>query len=106
MSSVPSIWKIVVKLSKKPKKLFRLITCGSAPLSAYLWSNIQKWASIKRVWNTYGITETGSWIAGTHGNKVFPKDGKIGKGWGTNILISNETPDMIKNINLLSSLLS
>tara|TARA_X000000950_G_C13860246_1_gene638404 strand:- start:369 stop:1886 length:1518 start_codon:yes stop_codon:yes gene_type:complete len=104
MSSVPSVWKIILELSKQPKnKSLKLITCGSAPLSSFLWSKIQKWALIKRVWNTYGITETGSWIAGTKGNAVVPFDGKTGMGWGTNILISKESNRMSKNTSLLES---
>ena len=104
MSSVPSVWKIVLKLSKKPiKESLKLITCGSAPLSAFLWKNIQDWSSIKRVWNTYGITETGSWIAGTQGNNILPKDGMTGKGWGTNIMISKDISNITNEISLLSS---
>ena len=104
MSSVPSVWKIVLKLSKKPiKKSLKLITCGSSPLSAYLWNNIQNWSSIKRVWNTYGITETGSWIAGTQGNSIIPKDGMTGKGWGTKIIISKEISNISNDANLLDS---
>jgi len=103
MSSVPSVWKIVLKLSKKPlQKSLELITCGSSPLSAFLWKNIQDWSATKRVWNTYGITETGSWIAGTQGNNILPKDGMIGKGWGTNIIISKDISNIKNDINLLS----
>jgi acyl-CoA synthetase (AMP-forming)/AMP-acid ligase II len=102
LSSVPSVWKTVTKITKKPKKnTLKLITCGSAPLSAFLWKQIQSWSSINRVWNTYGITETGSWIAGTQGSKVIPKDGFIGKGWGTNILITKDIKDIKNKINLL-----
>ena len=104
MSSVPSVWKIVLNLSKKPvKNSLQLITCGSAPLSAFLWENIQNWSSIKRVWNTYGITETGSWIAGTEGSNVVPKDGKTGRGWGTNIIISKDISNIKNDINLLDN---
>jgi len=89
MSSVPSVWKSALSLSHPPKKGgLRLVTCGSAPLSADLWQKIQQWTGTKRIWNTYGITETGSWIAGTSVDVVEPKDGLIGHGWGTRILIS------------------
>ncbi len=100
MSSVPSVWRAIFELNrKKPKKKsLRLITCGSAPLSGYIWSKIQKWASTKRVWNTYGITETGSWIAGTQGKNIIPRDGLIGKSWGANILISDQMPQHKKCI--------
>jgi acyl-CoA synthetase (AMP-forming)/AMP-acid ligase II len=88
LSSVPSMWKIVLKLSRKPKnKSLKVITCGSAPLNSNLWKRIQKWSSIKSVWNTYGITETGSWIAGTSKNNFIPRDGLIGKPWGASFKI-------------------
>lgn len=89
MSSVPSVWTSAAQLSKPPSKnTLRLVTCGSAPLSSALWSRMQEWTGISRVWNTYGITETASWIAGTGKDAVIPRDGFIGRGWGTNILIT------------------
>ena len=77
MSSVPSVWKIVLKLSKKPVKNFTINYLWIC-LSAFLWENIQNWSNIKRVWNTYGIR---NWklIAGNEGSNVVPKDGKIGE---------------------------
>ena len=89
MSSVPSVWKSALSISRPPEKgSLRLVTCGSAPLSADLWQKMQTWTGTKRIWNTYGITETGSWIAGTSVDEVEPKDGLIGPGWGTRILVS------------------
>ena len=97
LSSVPTLWRIVSKNSIKPKKkTLRLITCGSAPLSKILWNKIQKWTNQKKVWNTYGITETGSWIAGTSIKKINPNDGFIGKTWGTKIAILNKKLIKIK----------
>ena len=100
LSSVPTLWRIAVANSKKPrKKTLRLITCGSAPLSKILWNRIQKWTGQKKVWNTYGITETGSWIAGTSLKKIKPEDGFIGKPWGIKIAILKKKPEEIKNEN-------
>ena len=91
LSSVPLVWQSVLNFSGCPKKRsLRLITCGSAPLSANLWNGIQEWSGINRVWNTYGITEVGSWIAGYNNEIVKPKSGLIGVGWGTNIAITKE----------------
>lgn len=99
LSSVPSIWKIALNYSKKPKKKsLKVITCGSAPLSSNLWKNIQNWSSTKNVWNTYGITETGSWIAGTSQGNFRPKDGLIGKPWGAKFkIVSPEMKNLKKN---------
>lgn len=97
MSSVPTLWRIATAHSKKPKKnSLKLITCGSAPLSEQLWKKIQVWTSQKKVWNTYGITETGSWIAGTSLKNFIPKDGFIGKQWGSRMIISETKPENMK----------
>ncbi len=98
LSSVPTLWRIAVVNAKKPKRnSLKLITCGSAPLSKILWKKIQKWTNQKKVWNTYGITETGSWIAGTSINQIEPEDGFIGRPWGTKIAILKKKSHEIKN---------
>jgi acyl-CoA synthetase (AMP-forming)/AMP-acid ligase II len=65
----------------------RRIHIGSAPLSEALWSDVQRWASINEVFNTYGITETASWVAGTTGGRVIPESGLIGQPWGATIKV-------------------
>ena len=66
MSSVPAVWRIALKMAAPPKKRsLRRVFCGSAPLSGVLWRDIAKWTGARDVWNSYGITETGSWVAGT-----------------------------------------
>jgi acyl-CoA synthetase (AMP-forming)/AMP-acid ligase II len=60
----------------------RRIHCGSAPLPATLWEGIRDWAGTPEVFNTYGLTETGSWVAGTSGGAFTPADGLIGPPWG------------------------
>jgi acyl-CoA synthetase (AMP-forming)/AMP-acid ligase II len=97
MSSVPSLWRLVFKMSKPPqsRKLERVF-CGSAPLSAFLWEEIREWTGTKEVFNSYGITETGSWVAGTTVQDFTPEDGLIGEPWGAVVKIlkssSTETP--------------
>ena len=94
MSSVPSIWRMVLRLCDSPKNgSLAQINIGSAPLASELCKQVQAWSGIGRVWNTYGITETGSWIAGpleSYG-EVEPEDGLIGHGWGSDIFISEES---------------
>lgn len=88
MSSVPSVWNLALKTARPPEKgSLERITCGSAPLSEYLWRQIQDWSGTNEVFNTYGITETGSWIAGTTGGEVIPESGMIGEPWGATIKI-------------------
>jgi oxalate---CoA ligase len=63
------------------------VFCGSAPLSSHLWSDIRRWTSARDVWNAYGITETGSWLAGTSFGSFTPEDGLVGEPWGGKIEI-------------------
>src|SRR5688572_5530690 len=88
LSSVPSMWALTLKLSKPPQaNTLRRIHCGSAPLSAHLWRQIQDWAGTKEVFNAYGITETGSWVAGTTIGEFEPEDGLVGVSWSAVIKI-------------------
>jgi acyl-CoA synthetase (AMP-forming)/AMP-acid ligase II len=92
LSSVPSIWGLVLKASKPPRgKSLRRVHCGSAPLSAHLWNQIQKWSGTNEVFNAYGITETGSWVAGSSMGEFTPEDGLIGIPWGAVVKILNRT---------------
>src|SRR5262249_31956561 len=50
------------------------IHCGSAPLSAAMWTEIQRWGGTRQVANAYGITETGSWVAGLADVDLEPED--------------------------------
>lgn len=88
MSSVPPIWKLALKMAKPPAKgTLQRVHCGSAPLSASVWEDIRKWTGTRQVCNTYGITETGSWVAGLQNADVPAEDGLIGEGWGAVIRI-------------------
>ncbi len=88
LSSVPSMWALTLKGSKPPQgQTLQRIHCGSAPLSAHLWRQIQEWSGIHQVYNAYGITETGSWVAGTSIADFEPEDGLVGVPWGAVIKI-------------------
>jgi acyl-CoA synthetase (AMP-forming)/AMP-acid ligase II len=94
MSSVPPMWKLATKIAKPPQRgTLRRVHCGSAPLSAAAWEEIRNWSGTRRVCNAYGITETGSWVAGLHEADVPAEDGLIGEGWGAvvRILKTNDT---------------
>jgi len=83
MSSVPSLWRLALRTGKPPeKRSLKRVFCGSAPLSASLWTEIERWAGA-RVANAYGITETASWLAGTTIPEAVVEDGLIGVPWGT-----------------------
>ena len=88
MSSVPTIWRLALKTAKPPRShTLQRVFCGSAPLSAFLWREIQEWTGTQEVINSYGITETGSWVAGTTVSGFTPEDGLIGEAWGAVIKI-------------------
>lgn len=93
MSSVPPVWRLALKLAAPPKsRSLQRVFCGSAPLSGALWQSVQQWSGTTNVFNAYGITETGSWLAGTTTN-FEPEDGLIGVPWGgiIRVLRSNDT---------------
>jgi acyl-CoA synthetase (AMP-forming)/AMP-acid ligase II len=83
MSSVPTFWKIALKLAKPPpRQTLRQIHIGSAPLSAELWRAVQSWSGSENVHNMYSITETANWLAGASARELAPEDGLIGRMWG------------------------
>ena len=45
--------------------LARVLVRLGAALGRDLWRTIQQWSGTREVFNAYGITETGSWLAGT-----------------------------------------
>ena len=88
MSSVPSVWRLALKLSRPPSAgTLQRVHCGSAPLSAHVWEEIRNWTGTRQVCNAYGITETGSWVAGLSDADCTAEDGLIGEGWGAVIKV-------------------
>jgi len=104
LSSVPSVWRLALKTARPPAAgTLQRVFCGSAPLSASLWKSIQQWTGTRQVLNAYGITETGSWLAGTTLGEFEPEDGLVGQPWGgvIRILASRDTgtppgPDQVR----------
>jgi len=83
MSSVPSFWKMALKISRPPsQQTLRQISVGSAPVAAELIQSILDWSGTDDVRNMYGITETANWIAGSSTLDHAPEDGLIGTMWG------------------------
>jgi acyl-CoA synthetase (AMP-forming)/AMP-acid ligase II len=91
LSSVPSVWRLAVKLARPPRAgTLERVFVGSAPLSSHLWRQIQQWSGTRDVCNAYGITETGSWVAGTTVPDLEPEDGLIGVPWGAVVAVTVE----------------
>lgn len=88
MSSVPALWRLALKLARPPRAgTLQRVHCGSAPLAASAWEGIRAWTGTRQVCNAYGITETGSWVAGLQNAGVPAADGLIGEGWGAVIRV-------------------
>lgn len=91
LSSVPATWGILLRGARPPRGgSLRLVHCGSAPLSARLWQGIRDWTGIRDVRNLYGITEVGSWTAGSLDPEAPLADGFIGPAWGARIAVFPE----------------
>jgi acyl-CoA synthetase (AMP-forming)/AMP-acid ligase II len=89
MSSVPAVWRMALKASRPTAAgTLQRVFVGSAPLSAHLWREIRAWSGAREVANAYGITETGSWVAGTTIPNVEPEDGLVGPPWGAAVAIT------------------
>ena len=94
MSSVPSMWNVILNTSKSINSTsIKRVHIGSSPLSVRLATNVNKWfGNNPKIFNTYGITETGSWIAGGEILKenCQRRDGFIGTCWdGDFLLVKN-----------------
>ena len=83
VSSVPAVWRLALRIARPPTTgSLRRVFVGSAPLSESLWRSVQEWSGTPEVLNAYGITETGSWLAGTTVDGFEPEDGLVGVPWG------------------------
>ncbi|WP_425416770.1 class I adenylate-forming enzyme family protein [Oricola indica] len=82
MSSVPSFWKIALRVSDSPSIPMTRIHVGSAPLSIGQWRDIAKWGGTDNVFNMFGMTETANWIGGGSLRDDRACDGYVGPIWG------------------------
>jgi len=83
LSSVPTLWNIVISSASNPSKPYlKRVHIGSAPLSERLWKEVIRWSQTRNVVNMYGLTESANWIAGASAARHEPKDGLVGKLWG------------------------
>jgi acyl-CoA synthetase (AMP-forming)/AMP-acid ligase II len=83
VSSVPAVWRLALRLARPPTGgSLRRVFVGSAPLTAMLWRSVQEWSGTSDGLNSYGITETGSWLAGTTVVNFEPEEGLVGVAWG------------------------
>ncbi len=81
LSSVPSMWRMVLRMSRPPESRLQRVHVGSAPLPLSLWDDILKWCGTDQIFNTYGLTETANWISGGQ-RPANGQEGYVGKPWG------------------------
>jgi len=87
MSSVPTLWRMALKLSSPPAGgTLARVHVGSAPLSAALWADIAAWSRAETV-NCLGITETANWIGGASSRADGIADGYVGRPWGGSVAV-------------------
>lgn len=83
VSSVPAMWRVVLRASSSPRaNSIRRVHVGSAPLSVELWQSIARWCNTRRILNMYGATETANWIGGHSLEQGDVADGLVGRPWG------------------------
>ncbi|MCY6382621.1 class I adenylate-forming enzyme family protein [Hoeflea prorocentri] len=87
LSSVPSFWKLAMRMSASPANPPRRVHIGSAPLSAEFWSQIAQWVGTQNVYNLFGMTETANWIGGGVLSEAAGRDGYVGSIWGGNYAV-------------------
>lgn len=98
MSSVPAMWKVALRASAPPEGAsLKRIHIGSAPLAADLWNAVIDWSKTREVVNTYGITETANWFAGANAAHLGPQDGLVGKPFGGEFALLNESGQITKS---------
>jgi acyl-CoA synthetase (AMP-forming)/AMP-acid ligase II len=95
MSSVPSFWKIALRLAERPPHRLARIHVGSAPLSVKLWSEICDWGGTREVFNMFGMTETANWIGGGAIDEPRAGDGYVGQVWGGRAAILDEDGNIV-----------
>lgn len=89
LTSVPSMWRIVVKSSHAPRAAtLARVHVGSAPLGAPLWRAISEWTGAQAVCNMYGMTETANWVAGASWADGTHEDGFVGCAWGAQVRVA------------------
>jgi acyl-CoA synthetase (AMP-forming)/AMP-acid ligase II len=88
MSSVPSFWKLALRVSGRPQPVLERVHVGSAPLSIEHWRAVAEWCGTRRVFNMFGMTETANWIGGGSLDEAEARDGYVGRLWGGSVAIA------------------
>jgi acyl-CoA synthetase (AMP-forming)/AMP-acid ligase II len=81
LSSVPSFWRMALRLSPSPKVPPEQVHIGSERLSPELWQQVATWAGTQNVLNMYGLTEAANWVGGATLEQAAGAAGFVGRPW-------------------------
>ncbi|MFQ5624085.1 MAG: class I adenylate-forming enzyme family protein [Paracoccaceae bacterium] len=81
-SSVPTFWKIALRVSSRPAAAPERVHVGSAPLGIGTWREIAGWTGTRNIYNMFGMTETANWTGGGALDEADGRDGYVGRAWG------------------------
>ncbi len=96
MSSVPSFWKLALRVAPPPNRPLERIHVGSAPLALGLWQQIAEWGGTRQVFNMFGMTETANWIGGGSLDAALTRDGFVGQPWGGDFAIRTDAGAIVR----------
>jgi acyl-coenzyme A synthetase/AMP-(fatty) acid ligase len=94
LSSVPTFWKLVLRLERPEHLSLKRVHIGSAPLSVANWAAVKDWTGCDAIFNMYGMTETANWIGGGDLQDAHGRDGFVGKIWGGRYAIKLENGEI------------
>lgn len=78
LPTVPSMWRVALRTVAPPqRRTIERVACGTSPLPARLWQDVQAWSGAGEVLNVYSMTECG--MLATHSTRAGPpEDGLVG----------------------------
>lgn len=90
MSSVPTFWKLALRMEPPKSPTLKRVSIGSAPLAVSHWEAVKKWTRCSSIFNMYGMTETANWVGGGDLNSAAGRDGYVGEIWGGRYAIRSD----------------
>jgi len=100
-SAVPSIWSMVSRMAKPPQKnSLKRVHSASDSLLMSTWVGMRRWLpSTAKIFNTYGTTETASWVAGADISLEYC-EGMVGEPWDADFSVTGQGEVIVKTGSL------
>lgn len=90
MSSVPTFWRLALKMEPPKRPALKRVNIGSAPLAVSHWQAVKDWSNCPSIYNMYGMTETANWTGGGDLAHAKGRDGYVGHIWGGRFAIRTD----------------